>query len=101
MLRHSKGNVRLLLSSLVVTCPHSMTVERCVSTHNTLVTNNRASTEIDTINARMIIALNGAGTTRYDPREAITKFLADKERKEHTIAPDTYKENKFVRTFFK
>ena len=86
MLRHSKGNVRLLLSSLVVTCPYSMTVERCV-------TNNRASTEIDTINARMIIPLNGVGT--------ITKFLADKERKTHTITPDTYKENKFVRTFFK
>ena len=59
MIRESKpgGNIRLLLSSLAIVCPHSMTVERVVSYHNILKTSRRDSMELDTINDRLLIVL--------------------------------------------
>ena len=37
MLRGSRGDVKMLLSAIVVVCPHSMTVERVVSSYNILI----------------------------------------------------------------
>ena len=33
---------------------------------------------IDTLKSRMLIALNGIGTAKYDPREAVGEFLKGK-----------------------
>ena len=61
MLRKSKGNVRKLISAIVVLCPHSMTVERVVSGHNVLMSTRRESTDLTNVKYCLLINLDGKG----------------------------------------
>ena len=49
----------------------------------------------------MLIAVSGVGTSKYDPREAIALFVSSKERIPHHVKLDVYKNDKFIKTFFR
>ena len=80
MLRGSKQPVTKFLSGFCVLCPHSMTVERCVSTYNMLFSNLRTATSERTLNNRLLIHWNGVSTSEFDPRVMVQEFLQKKER---------------------
>lgn len=61
--------------------PHSMVVERTVSHYNLFRSHHRMSMSLQAANNRLIIALNGSGTSTYDPRPAVAEFLIRKERR--------------------
>ena len=100
MLRGSKEPVSGFLSSFCVICPHSMTVERCVSTYNMLYSNFRTSSSEDSLVNRLLIYWNEAPTACYDPRPAVQKFLLVKERKMKLPTVSTYVERELVKKFF-
>ena len=83
MLRKSKPPVTDFLSIFCVVCPHSMTVERCVSTYNLLHAKHRRSASEDTLIDRLLIYWNGVATADYDPRPVVMQFLL-KERSFHS-----------------
>ena len=60
---------------LLAIVPHSMQTERMISVYNKLASPNRQSMNIETVNSRMHITLNGEGTAKYDPRKAVMKSL--------------------------
>ena len=83
--------------------PHSMQTERIISVYNKIVTPNRQSilsVHIDT-KSRMLIALNGIGTAKYDPREAVGEFLKRKDRRQRKPDCDLYKKPEYVAKFFR
>ena len=100
MLRGSKEPVNGFLSCFCVICPHSMTVERCVSTYNMLYSNLRTSSSEDNLVNRLLIYWNGAPTACYDPRPAVQKFLLVKDRRMKLPTVSTYVERGFVKKFF-
>ena len=81
MLRKSKPPVTEFLSTFCVVCPHSMTVERCVSTYNLLHAKHRQSASEDTLIDRLLIYWNGVATADYDPRPVVMQFLLKERRK--------------------
>ena len=100
MLRGSKGPVAGFLSSFCVVSPHSMTVEKCVSTYNMLFSNLRTSTLEATLVNRLLIHWNGTPTATYDPRPAVQKFLLSKDRRTRLPIVTTYIERDFIKKFF-
>ena len=78
-----------------------MTVERVVSSHNLLTSTRRECTALETLNERLIIALNGAGTANYDPRPAIVIFLKSKDRRSITCDLASYGSQPFIKSFFR
>ena len=89
------------LMALLVMVPHSMQIERMISVYNKIVTPNRQSMHIDTVKSRMLIALNGIGTAKYDPREAVGEFLKRKDRRQKEPHCDLYKKCEYVAKFFR
>ena len=89
-----------LCSFILSVCPDSMRVERVVSCLNNIKTPERASTSLDTLNDRIHIALNGSGTSTFDPRPCVAKFFASKERRDSFPHCTTYKQQPFVQKFF-
>ena len=90
------------LMVLLVVVPHSMQTERMISVYNKIVTPNRQSilsVHIDT-KSRMLIALNGIGTAKCDPSEAVGEFLKRKDRRQRKPDCDLYKKPKYVAKFF-
>ena len=75
MLRGSKQPVTKSLSGFCVLCPHSMTVERCVSRYNMLFSSLRTTTSERTLNNRLLIHWNGVSTSEFDPRVMVQEFL--------------------------
>ena len=100
MLRGSKPPVPGFLSCFVVVSPHSMTVERCVSTHNISFSDLRSSTSTETINNRLLIHWNGVPTANYDPKPTVQAFMTSKKRRLNLPTVSTYKEREFVNIFF-
>ena len=100
MLRGSKSPVTEFLSSFCVVSPHSMSVERCVSTYNICYSYRRTSTETDTMNDRLQIYWNGVPTAQYNPRSAVETFLTKKERRMHLPEESIYRNMDFVKKFF-
>ena len=94
ILRGRKPPVSEFLSCFVVVSPHSMTVERCVSTHNISFSDLRSSTSTETINNRLLIHWNGVNTDNYDHRPAVQPFMTSKNRRLKLPTVSTYKENK-------
>jgi len=90
-----------LLCSLLVTLPHSMTVEKVISHYNQIKSNHRLSTSDETMNSRMFVALNGVGTALYDPRPAVAVFLRKKARRYREPDLTLYSDRDFVRKFFR
>ena len=78
-----------LVQSYVSLNPHSADPERAVSVHTILKSNKQSSFSREALNSRMYIALNGVGTSFYDPRPAVGRFLEKKERRRKL--PDCYR----------
>ena len=100
MLRGSKEPVTKLLSSFFVVSPHSMTVEKCVSTYNMLFSDLRMATSEATLNSRLMIHWNGVATAKFDPRPSVQAFLTAKDRRMNLPKLDSYRERDFVKKFF-
>jgi len=69
--------VNLVLSAAV----HSMVVERAVSHYNIFRNDKQLSMSLQTVNDRLLIALNGNGMGQFDPRPAVANFLCSKQRR--------------------
>jgi len=67
LLRGSKRLVTEMLSCFCVVSPHSMTVERCVSTYNMLFSNLRMATMAETLIDRLVIHWKGVPTANFFP----------------------------------
>lgn len=100
MLRGSKQPVTEFLSSFCVVSPHSMTVERSVSTYNMLFSDLRTATSEQTLIDRLLIHWNGVPTALYDPRPAVQKFMLNKDRRMNLPTVSTYVERDFIKKFF-
>ena len=74
MLKYSKSPVTEFLSTFIVVCPHSMTVERGVSTYNLLHSKQQQSFPEDTLVDRLLIHWNKLPTAHYDPRPWFKSF---------------------------
>ncbi len=87
MIDVSHGYFKILLGSFLAVTPHSMVTERVVSHYNRVKTYDRSSLKQTTINNILQIALNGVGTSLFDPGEAVAEFLKRKNRRNFT--PDS------------
>ena len=77
-----------------------MTVEKCVSTYNMLISDLRMATSEATLNSRLMIHWNGVPTAKFDPRPAVQTFLTLKDRRMNLPKMDSYRERDFVKKFF-
>ena len=100
MLIYSKSPVTDFLSTFIVMCPHSMTVERGVSTYNLLHSKQRQSFSEDTLVDRLLIHWNGLPTAHYDPRPVVQKFLIAKNRQSNFPNIESYSKREFIQHFF-
>lgn len=91
----------MLLGAISVLSPHSMQVERIISHHNTIADDKRSCLSEDSMNSRLLVALNGSGTSQYDPRAAVAEFLQRKERRFREPDISTYKAREFAKKFFR
>lgn len=99
--RTTKSSVlNKLIQTFLVTCPHSMITERVISCHTELKSDLRASMLRETVNDRLCIALNSAGTANFDPRPAVAAFLATKARRSTLPDDELYRNREFVKKFF-
>jgi len=89
--------VNLVLSAAA----HSMVVERAVSHYNILRTDKRLSMSLQTVNDRLLIALNGNGTGQFDPRPAVANFLCSKQRRYREPKLETYSSRPFIKKFLR
>ncbi|CAB4043854.1 Hypothetical predicted protein [Paramuricea clavata] len=100
MLRGSKPPATEFLSTFCVVSPHSMTVERSVSTYNMLFSDLRTSTSDTTLIGRLLIHWNGVATALYDPRPAVQNFMLRKDQRMKLPVTSTYTERDFIKKFF-
>jgi hypothetical protein len=89
--------VNLVLSA----APHSMVVERAVSHYNIFRNDKRLSMSLQSVNDRLLIALNGNGTGQFDPRPAVAGFLCAKQRRYREPKLETYSHRPFISKFFR
>ena len=99
MLRGSKQLVSEMLSCFFVVSPHSMAVEKCISTYNMLFTDLRMATSSETLVNRLFIYWNGVPTAKFDPRPAVDEFLARKDRRMNLPKMSSFAERDFVVKF--
>ncbi|KAG5887323.1 hypothetical protein JTB14_006465 [Gonioctena quinquepunctata] len=97
----TKGTLQKLLASLFVISPHSMTTERVISHYNNMKIPSRMSSNEDTLNDRLKVALNGQGTAYFDPRPAIVEFFRRKYRRYREATPENYRNRDFIKKFVK
>jgi len=73
----------VILVNLVLAAvdPHSMVVERAVSHYNIFRNDKRLSMSLQSVNDRLLVALNGFGTGNFDPRHAVAHFIGSKRRR--------------------
>ncbi|CAB3999235.1 Hypothetical predicted protein [Paramuricea clavata] len=100
MLRGSKPPATEFLSTFCVVSPHSMTVERSMSTYNMLFSDLRTSTSDTILIDRLLIHWNGVATALYDPRPAVQNFMLRKDRRMKLPVISTYTERDFIKKFF-
>ena len=81
MLKGSKPPVTEFISCFCIVLPHSMTVERSVSTYNMLFSDLRMATAEQTLVDRLLIHWYSTPTALYDPRPAVQKFMLSKDRR--------------------
>ena len=77
-----------------------MITEREISCHTELKSDLRPSMSRETVNDRLCIALNVAGTANFDPRPVVADFLASKARRSTLPDDELYKNREFVKKFF-
>lgn len=94
--------LRKILGAIRTLSPHSMQTERIISHYNILFSDRRTSTKEDTLNNRLMIALNGCGTPEFDPRLAVVEFLKMKERRyREPLSLETFAGREFAVKFFR
>jgi len=96
--------VRTVLETVAALVPHSMQTERIISHHNIIVDDSRlcmSIMSIETVNARLTVALNGVGTAHYDPRHAVVHFLMAKDRRNREPDATLYAQRDFAKKFFR
>ena len=101
LLRVTNGTLKQVLAGVFVTSPHSMSTERAVSHYNQIKSDHRQGLLKETVNQRLIIALNGKGTAHFDPRPSVAAFLRRKERRYRVPMCAIYKNREFVRKIFR
>ena len=101
MFSNSEGICKQLLGSFLALTPHSMGTERAVSHFNLIRSSHRLSMSEETVNSRLLVALNGVGTALYDPRPAVAKFLALKDRRNRSTDSSVYVGREFMKKFFR
>ena len=99
-LKYGKSPVTEFLTTFIVVCPHSMTVERGVSTYNLLHSKQRQSFSEDALEDRLLIHWNGLPTAHYDPRPVVQKFLMAKNRRSKFPNIESYSKREFMQHFF-
>ena len=52
------------------------------------------------VNDRLMITLNGPGTSHFDPRPAVAAFLWSKERRYKEPNPEKYEQRAFMKKFY-
>lgn len=95
------GTLKKMLGAFMVISPHSMQVERVLSHFNLVADDRRSTIAEDTINAHLLVALNGTGTATYDPRPAVALFLERRKRRYQEPDLCIYSERQFARKFFR
>lgn len=90
-----------VIGAMLTLTPHSMHTERIVSHHNTICDPRRSCLKESTINNRMMVALNGEGTSTFDPRPAVADFLKMKDRRYREPDVEVYARREFAVKFFK
>lgn len=84
--------------------PHSMYVERLVSSHNLIKSDIRSSMKRSTINDYLIIKESMGPVSKFDPRPAVAKWLQSRDRRPKTSETEAkiekYKNRDFVKKFF-
>jgi len=88
--------VNLVLSA----APHSMVVERAVSHYNIFRNDKRLAMSLQTVNDRLLIALNGNDTGQFDPRPAVGNFLSSKHRRYRETKLETFSSRPFIKKVF-
>jgi hypothetical protein len=78
-----------------------MQVERIISHYNTTVEDKRSCLSDSSVNDRLLVALNGCGTSNYDPRPAVAEFLLRRERRFREPDVEVYQSREFAKKFFR
>lgn len=97
----SCGTLQKLLASILCLAPYSMQTECAVSNYNNVRSIHRLSINQETVNSRMQIAINGAGTLTFDPRPCVVKFLHSRQRREKLLDVDKYCTKECIAKFFR
>lgn len=91
----------LLVDLVISAVPHSMSVERTISHYNNFRSDRRLSMSLQGVNDRLMIALNGPGTSHFDPRPAVAAFLQSKQRRYKEPNLEKYEQRAFMKNFFR
>ena len=78
-----------------------MVVERAVSHYNIFRNDKRLSMSLQSVNDRLLVALNGVGTGNFDPRPAVAHFLGSKRRRYREPKIQSYSTQPFMKKFFR
>ncbi len=97
----SPSPLGLLVDLVISAVPHSMTVERTVSHYNNFRSDRRLSMSLQGVNDRLMISLNGPGTSHFDPRPSVAAFLQSKQRRYKEPNPEKYEQRAFMKKFFR
>jgi len=76
-----KSPIAILVTLVLSAVPHSMVVERAVSNYNIFRNDKRLAMSLQSVNDRLLVALNVVGTGNFDPRNAVAHFLGSKRRR--------------------
>jgi len=106
-----KYAVRVNVPTYAVACariasvfPHSMYVERLVSSHNLIKSDIRSSMDRTTVNDYLFVKESMGPVAKFDPRPAIANWLSVRQRRPKNsnddCKVDKYKQRSFVNKFF-
>jgi hypothetical protein len=95
------SQLNILVNLVLSAAPHSMVVKRAVSHYNIFRNDKRLSMRLQSVNNRLLIALNGVGTSRFDPRPAVARFLSAKQRRFREPKLESYTSRPFIKKFFR
>jgi hypothetical protein len=90
-LLHAKvyPNLVTCFAQMLAAKPHSADVERLISTSNILKSSDRSSMEIETENLYLYVHHNMPPLAKWDPRDAVNKWLCDKDRRKRSCPQAT------------
>lgn len=75
------NEISIVLARISACTPHSADCERTISANNLLKTSRRMSLAIQTENFYMYVHFNIPELEKWDPRQAVNKFLSDSNRR--------------------